>query len=440
MNRVVGGFVCSFFNYGAPFLLVCLLFGLSGCASGTPRQINIMPAPDIYSTANINPFPDRDLMDQSPYRGMLYVTDRLPNPEPKGGAAYLDKRGHVLRAGLATISFGEGDIDWEEARRISLLKNRPGNYPLKVEAVEEFGLFDFSDNVLTRTGLQPTPSAEPGQRFAELIDAKLDTSKNRDIYIYVHGYKVVFENPLLVASELWHFLGYDGVFIAYAWPSTPDRLAYFSDLETATLSSSNLREFLIYLAKETSAERIHILGYSAGTRVVAEALWQLALQYGERPDTDLQKARLGNVILVGSDIDRQIFAQQLSDGLLDTAEQVTVYLSDSDKALGLSRWLFAARGRMGQAWKKGPPSEEVRQYLLYSKKLNLINVSGAEGSSTGNGHAYFRTSPWVSSDILMTLFYGLSPGARGLIYDVNYPAWYFPADYLTRLRKSLLQE
>ena len=93
----------------------------------------------------------------------------------------------------------------------------------------------------------------------------------------MHGYKVVFENPLLVAAELWHFLGYDGVFIAYAWPSTPKKLAYFSDLETTSLSAYNLRIFLEYLARETDAENIHIIGYSAGTRLVINALNQLAL-------------------------------------------------------------------------------------------------------------------------------------------------------------------
>ncbi|NIT60672.1 MAG: alpha/beta hydrolase, partial [Aliifodinibius sp.] len=51
--------------------------------------------------------------------------------------------------------------------------------------------------------------------------------------IYVHGYKVVFENPMLVATELWHFLGYDGVMVGYAWPSTPSRWAYLRDTDTS---------------------------------------------------------------------------------------------------------------------------------------------------------------------------------------------------------------
>ena len=52
---------------------------------------------------------------------------------------------------------------------------------------------------------------------------------------------MVFTNPLLISAELWHFLGYDGVFIAYAWPSTPKTLAYAADLETTALSAHFLQ-------------------------------------------------------------------------------------------------------------------------------------------------------------------------------------------------------
>lgn len=417
-------------------LFSLLLIVINGCSSSSLYHINIMPAPDIYHSANIDPFSDEAAASSSHDRGMLYVTDRVPDPNEKKYSRYLNERGDVLRAGIATIGLGDGTIDWQEARKISLLKNRPDYYPLKVTAAEEFGVLDFSINTFTQTEFIPSPVSAPAAHFAELIDAKLAVSEKKDIYIYVHGYKVVFENPILVASELWHFLGYDGVFIAYAWPSTPSRWAYFSDLESADLSSSNLRQMLKFLAEETSVERIHIIGYSAGTRVVGKALWQLALQYAAKPDSELDKLRLGNVILVGSDIDQHIFARQIADGLLRVADRVTVYLSANDKALSFSSWLFS-RDRLGEAWKKSTPKRETIEFLRKSKKLTLINVTGAEGSTTGNGHAYFRQSPWVSSDILISLFYDLAPEARGLVYDNDYPAWFFPEDYLMRLKNSL---
>jgi esterase/lipase superfamily enzyme len=77
----------------------------------------------------------------------------------------------------------------------------------------------------------------PSREFVREIETRLARSPVKDIYIYVHGYKVNFENPLLVASEKWHFLGHEGAFIAFSWPSTPARLAYMKDIETARVSA-----------------------------------------------------------------------------------------------------------------------------------------------------------------------------------------------------------
>ena len=151
-------------------------------------------------------------------------------------------------------------------------------------------------------------------RFAMAVNAKLATSTRKDIYIYIHGYKVTFDNPVLVATELWHFLGYDGVFIAYAWPATPSRWAYLRDIETAAGFARNLRIFLEYLAEETQVEQIHVVGYSAGTRLVARALEQLALLNHERTAEEIHAAlHLDHVILIGSDLDRQVLGAYMAD-------------------------------------------------------------------------------------------------------------------------------
>jgi esterase/lipase superfamily enzyme len=246
-------------------LVVVLVF--SGCASQPKNQIMLMPAPDVFDQGEWDPFTDRNPIKDIPYGGILYATDREPSQEE--GQYYLDDRGHVLRLGVAQVTVGKEDMTWEEARRISLLKERPEDYPLRVTDVREVGILDRSINVLADSIADIDQRQLPGEQFAAKVNAKLAISQVKDVFIYLHGYKVVFENPLLVASELWHFLGYEVVFIAFSWPSTPSTLAYFSDLETAALSSGNLRILIQYLAEKTDARRIHIIGYSAGTRMVA---------------------------------------------------------------------------------------------------------------------------------------------------------------------------
>ena len=420
-------------------LALLLLFNLTACAKKPANEIFLMPAPDVYDAGAIDPFTDTDPIETIPYEGMLYATDREPADGKGKEAFYQNKRGFVLRLGVGYLQLGDTNISWEEARKISLLKNRPDNYPLKITGGEEFGILADSYSVFTRP-VDPGPESDkPAKIFAAKVNEKLAQSTRKDIYIYVHGYKVVFENPLLVAAELWHFLGYDGVFIAYAWPSTPKNLAYFSDLETTSLSSYNFRIFLEYLARETKAENIHIIGYSAGTRVVINALGQLALIYkGESKEAFRKHLRIGHVILTASDFDRQLFGAYINEGILDVPKDTTIYLSELDSALSLSKWIFN-RQRLGQMWEGRQLPEGLADLLWQADDLALIDVSDVEKAGTGNGHAYFRQSPWVSSDILSTLMYDLSPEERGLFHLQEWPIWQFPPDYITKLTAKLVE-
>ena len=263
----------------------------------------------------------------------------------------------------------------------------------------KLGVLERSINVFTEDLVDMDQERPTGKRFAAQVNAKLDISRRKDVYIYVHGYKVVFENPLLVASELWHFLGYEGVFIAFAWPSTPSTLAYFSDLETAALSAGNLRLLIQYLAEQTDVERIHLIGYSVGTRLVTEALHQLASMHAGASGKDSAKsARIGHVILTGSDVDTHLFGSYVVDGMLNVVGDITIYASAKDSALGVSEWVFG-RQRVGQISDEAFSSAAV-SFLQTNEKLVIVNASDAPGADTGNGHAYFRQSPWTSSDIL----------------------------------------
>jgi len=397
-----------------------------------------MPAPAAYERSEA-PFTAAPIATTTEHAAldMLYATNRAPSAGGDPDEPYYSgERGYLVRVGEADISFGDSDIGWDEARRISLLKNRPDSFPLKVNGVQEAGILASSVSVFTPSEIAATVDDLPSREFVQEIEARLARAQVKDIFIYVHGYKVNFENPLLVASELWHFLGYEGAFIAFSWPSTPARLAYLKDIETARVSAWGLRLLLDFLARETSAERIHIVGYSAGTRVVLTTLYELALIHQRDGDSETRNAtRLGNVILVGSDVDTGTFASYIIDGLLRVQDRLTIYTSPGDKALHLSEKIFAHR-RIGEVL-PGTLDERMRQFVASSSQFALIDVADADNFDDGNGHAYFRKSPWVSSDILMTLRYGLAPAERGLEQRGESPVWRFPDDYLSRFERAL---
>jgi esterase/lipase superfamily enzyme len=418
-------------------LLLAALF-LLACAGKGPYQIDLMPAPDVYDDGAVDPFVDDDPIDQLPYGGVLFATDREPADEAHKEDYYQNRRGHVLRLGAARVELGREGLSWEEARRISLAKNRTEKYPLRVTGVTDFGVLESTVPWSFVESAEIPPEVLDGDdEFVHAINEKLASSERKHVYIYVHGYKVVFENPVLVATELWHFIGYDGVFIAYAWPATPKRLAYVADLDTAAYSAHNLRKLIEYVAVNSKAEKIHIVGYSAGTRVVVNAIAQLALQRSRIDrETVLSQLRIGHVILIGSDFDRARFAALIDDGFLKVPEQISIYLSGRDKALGMSRWLFS-RERLGQTWEQQRLRPAVARFLRDHDEVEFIDVTDAEDSDAGNGHAYFRQSPWASSDMLMTLMYDLPPAERGLERSEESPIWTFPTDYIERMRAAV---
>ena len=420
-------------------LLCTVILLLSGCG-GVRSMLEMMPAPaTLVGNHDAVVTHDSSLGKQeAALLDMLYATSRAKASQQDKEQYYTGERGYLVRVGAGRINFGDSNITWDEARKISLLKNRPGTFPLSVRDIQEYGVVPDSVSQFTPYRELESIHEEDAVRFVEAIEQRLAKSTSKEIYIYVHGYKVEFENPLLVASELWHFLGYEGAFIAYSWPSTPAKLAYFKDTETARVSAWGLRQLLGYLARETSAEKINIIGYSAGTRVVVNALHELALIHQNSPEEALDSIKLGRVVLVGSDVDTGTFASYLLDGLLRVQDQLNLYVSPSDKALAISEKVLNHR-RIGEVL-PGTLDERMREFVLASNQMHFIDVEDAENFDSGNGHAYFRKSPWVSADVLMTIRHGYPPAERGLVRIEESPIWRFPDDYISRIEKMLMLE
>lgn len=420
------------------FTAAVAALAFASCSTGNPRLIDLMPAPLVYTDESLDPFADTDPIFFEEPLSILYATDRA-RASDADRVRYENARGYLLRVGRGEIELADGEYTWEEARRISLLKNRTEKYPLKVTRVDEFGV--VADSVTVFDDLEDgEPGEAPTRALIDAIERSLARSVVKEINLYVHGYKVTFENPLLVVAELWHFLGYQSAFLAYSWPATPARFAYLGDTDSAIHSVRNLRILIELLSRETSAERINILAYSAGTRLAVDLLGEVALIEG-RDDAASGSRRLeiGDVILVGSDVDRDLMVGVLSDAVLDAIDRLTIYVSDADRALGLSQWLFGGRERLGQAFDPEAVGPAAREFLRAHPELSFIHVGDAEGSRDANGHAYFRKSPWVSSDILIQLRYGRGPERRGLTRGADDMVWRFPPDYVERLRALLLE-
>ena len=419
-------------------VMMALGFALQACAGKGPPTLALMPAPEAFSDGAFDRAADDRPVGDIPDGGLLYATGRQKSLGNAPGDFYTTERSLVVHLGEAKISVSRPEITWRQARELALLKAPTRDYPIQVSGVTEYGILERSVTPYVDPGPQTIAPRVATERFAAEVNRRLARTGQKDVYIYVHGYKVTFDNPVLVAAEMWHFMGYEGVFIAYSWPATPEATAYVGDVDTAMGMARNLRELVRTLETGTRAERIHIIGYSAGTRLVSRTLEQMALLNRDRPAGGYQYgSRLENVFLVSSDVDRSVFGAYLADGILDVSRHLIIYASDKDDALRISEGITGHQ-RLGQAL-KGEAIPPAFAELLKSRadRISYIDVSGAPNVESGNGHGYFRGSPWVSSDLMVKLMFRLDPEVRGLVRDPGTGILAFPADYDRRMQQAL---
>jgi hypothetical protein len=417
-------------------VFILLLVTLS-CRSIKPNQIKKMSPPAVMNDEKYNPFIHGAVIQDRKRLPILYATNRVPADSDSWEPHYLSTRSESVRLGVAGITVADIDKTWDDMAMIEASRNLFRKPLLEVLDVEEYGILDTSLTLFSSNDLPQDYLELPKERFLIELRSQLRQTEIKDVFIFVHGYNVNFENPLLVTAQLWHYLGYRGSFISYGWPATPKPTAYRKDMDTASMSSRSFRLFLDFLAEQDEIHRIHILGYSSGTRVVTEALYQKALELNDLPAEEAQmKTKLGTVILSNSDMDRGQFSSYIMDGELNILERMNLYTSSKDLVLRGSQ-IVLSLPRMGQTMTEEELTPAIKDFFDKEEKLSIIDVSDAEKVATNGGHFYFLESPWVSSDVLLNLWTGFDPEERGLEKHENLPIWTFPDDYIERSRAVL---
>lgn len=384
---------------------------------------------------------------------VLYATDRLPKVRAGAGspgASYLAARGLALRLGVATVRLGGADDDWASLHAETIERGRvPGG---SIRGLDEYGPLwttipstdrDAFEAALAST-LPSDPVREPAMRFAELVNEWLADVHCPEIFVYVPGYNTSFATAVYRTAEFCQVAGRDGVFIAYSWPAQSNPFNYVGDSVTARVSARNLRQFLLYLGEQTDARRIHVLSYSAGAPIVTEALLQLRLIHAGSTQEEMRDAlRLGSIVYAGSDEDVDLFRNLFMDNVEDLCESMTVYTSDADAGLGMSRSFMSGTPRLGSpidALSDADLEALRRSSGDHGGFVDVTEAMDAAGRGDIFAHGYWYLNPWVSGDIFMTVRYGLSPSERGLVRGEDDAFWNFPDDYDVRVREIYLRE
>jgi esterase/lipase superfamily enzyme len=384
---------------------------LVGCA---PK---LMPTPNLYATARQPLFKDLRPELQSTRTEVFYVTDRAPEDDGSGSPWYGYERSASVRYGSAILEIGP-DMSWGELVNYSTKRSpRYGRPILRIDSVTELGRlpatpYQFKIQAQGGVELAPEAVAELNEASAKVrsdLVERLAVTHRKEVFVFVHGVGNSFQDHVHSVGELWHFLGREGIPIAYSWPSgRGGLLSYAYDRESGEFTIFHLKQLFKLLASVPEVEAVHVISHSRGTDVVTTALRELVIETRAAGHDPRERFKIDNVILLAPDLDFGVAMQRLvAEALGPAFGRITVYASADDDAIAAAQKLFGSRLRVG-ALQRAELTDEERDTLQESANLDIVSYRGDTGGSFG--HGYFRSNPAVSSDLIATLRYGSLPG------------------------------
>jgi esterase/lipase superfamily enzyme len=221
--------------------------------------------------------------------------------------------------------------------------------------------------------------------FYQQLRAQVDSSPDREILVFVHGFNVSFEDAARRTAQMANDLKLQGAPVFYSWPADKYFLLTYGKDETSVgWTAPHLKEFLLDLVHNTDARAINLVAHSMGNRALTTALREIDLQLRD-------EARLFNqVVLAAPDIDADDFRDNIAPAIQRTAKQVTLYASSHDIALGASRF-FHRNARAG----------DTSRGLVLVPGMVTIDVSNIDGGPWG--HSYVGASDPVLRDLHLLL-------------------------------------
>jgi esterase/lipase superfamily enzyme len=287
---------------------------------------------------------------------VLYATDRARKGTKAEGLSYTGSR-----SADGTVSYGRSEVSIPRDHKVANLES-----PSILK-------FEFRSSPARHVTLMKLTRNTQAQ-FEARLSKSLAKSRVRELFIFIHGYNVSFENAVRRTAQLAYDLAFDGPAVLYSWPSAGRRLAYMKDESSVAWTVPHLLEFLTLLASNPAAERIHVVAHSMGNRALTEALTQMA----EVPT----RATFRQIALAAPDIDESTLTA-IASALATSCKRMTLYASRNDAALKLSGYLHGY-ARAGV-------------YAMPLAGVDVVDASSVDHSLVG--HSYFGDNRSVVADL-----------------------------------------
>ncbi len=322
--------------------IIALCMGVMGCA-GLPKGV-LAPVPaTIPGASQVN---------------LLVATTRAPASDP--AVLFSGERGQGLYTTEITVS-----IPPEGNRQVGQVQ-----WPKR---------------------LPPDPSTEFAttkvRNLADLGEVrgwlKQHLPRSRRVLIFVHGFNNRYEDAVYRFAQIVHDSHADVAPILFTWPSRANALDYAYDRESTNYSRTQLEEVLRRAAQDPSVGDVTIMAHSMGSWLVTEALRQMAIRGGR------VAPKIRNVILASPDLDIDVFRRQ-SQELGPSRPKLTLFVSQDDQALGLSRYIGGDVDRLGQI----NPAAEPYRSELEKAGVTVLDLTALKSGDPLN-HGKFAERPEV---------------------------------------------
>jgi len=288
---------------------------------------------------------------------MLVATSRLPSDNP----ATLFSGERSVQPSITDVAVS---IPSDKARAAGTVQ-----WPKKLPPNPE------TDFAVVR--VQPVATVQEGHDWVRRHSA------GGHAMVFIHGFNNTYEDSVFRFAQIVHDSGADVTPVLFTWPSRAKVFDYNYDKESTNYSRTSLENLLKALVEDKNVKDITILAHSMGTWLAMESIRQMAIRDGTLPK------KIENVILASPDIDVDVFARQWTE-LGAKKPNFTIFVSQDDRALALSRYISGDVQRLGQI----NPAEEPYKSKLEAAGITVVDLTKVKSTDRLN-HGKFAESPEI---------------------------------------------
>jgi esterase/lipase superfamily enzyme len=330
-------------NFRRLTIILPLVVGLTGCGGhvkGVMQPLNLAAEPNGNAVVD-----------------MLVATSRLPSDDP----ATLFSGERSAHPSITDVAVSIPSDKVRASGTVQWPKKLPPN--------------PQTDFAVVR--VKPMETIQDGREWVR------KHSNGGHAMVFIHGFNNTYEDSVFRFAQIVHDSGAEVTPVLFTWPSRAKVFDYNYDKESTNYSRTSLENTLKALVEDKNIKDITILAHSMGTWLAMEAIRQMAIRDGGLPK------KIENVILASPDIDVDVFARQWTE-LGARKPNFTIFVSQDDRALALSRYISGDVQRLGQI----NPAEEPFKTKLEQAGITVVDLTKVKSTDRLN-HGKFAESPEI---------------------------------------------